>query len=57
MQDGHPIAYASKALTTTERNYAQIEKECLAIVFACTKLDQYIYMAEPWLQYIQITNL
>ena len=43
MQDGHPIAYASKALTTTERNYAQIEKECLAIVFACTKFDQYIY--------------
>ena len=43
MQDVHPIAYASKALTTTERNYAQIEKEYLAIVFTCTKVDQYIY--------------
>ena len=43
IQDGHPIAYTSKALTTTERNYAQIEKECLAVVFACTKFDQYIY--------------
>ena len=43
MQDGHPIVYASKTLTTTERNYAQIEKECLTIVFACTKFDQYIY--------------
>ena len=42
-QERHPIAYASKALTTTERNYAQIEEECLAIVFACTKFDQYIY--------------
>ena len=42
-QDEHPIVYASKALTTTERNYAQIEKECLAIVFSCTKFDQYTY--------------
>ena len=43
MQDGHPIACASKALTTTERNYAQIEKECSAIVFVCRKLGQYLY--------------
>ena len=43
-QDGHPIASASKAFTATERNYAQIEKECLATVSACTKFDIYIHI-------------
>ncbi len=42
LQDGRPVAYASRALTQTERNYAQIEKECLAIVFATSRFEQYI---------------
>ena len=40
MQDGHQIGYDLKAITTTERYHAQIEKECSAIVFAYTKFDQ-----------------
>jgi len=37
------VAYAPRALTLTEENYAQIKKELLAIVFACEKFDAYIY--------------
>ena len=43
MQDGKPIAYASRSLTSCERNYAPIELECLAVVYGCHRFDQYIY--------------
>ena len=43
LQEGKPVAFASRALTNAECNYAQIEKELLAVVFAADKFEQYIY--------------
>lgn len=37
LQDDHPIAYTSRYLTQTAEN--QIEKELLAIVFGCERLN------------------
>ena len=45
MQNGQPVAYASRILTTAEVRYAQIE-ELLAIVLACNHFDAYIYGRE-----------
>lgn len=43
LQEGQPVAYASRALTDCQKKYAQIEKELLAIVFGCDKFHDYIY--------------
>lgn len=42
MQENRLVAYASRALTSAETRYAQIEKELLAVVFALEKFHQYI---------------
>jgi transposase InsO family protein len=42
LQEGKPVAFASRALTKTEKNYAVIEKETLAVLFACNRFFQYI---------------
>lgn len=43
LQNDHPIAYASRALTDTESRYASIEKEMLAVVFAMERFHQYTF--------------
>jgi len=45
MEDGteRPIACASRTLSSSEKNFAQVEKEALALVFGVKKFHNYIY--------------
>ena len=43
IQDGPPIAFASKSLTDTETHYTNIERELLAIIYGCKKFHTYLY--------------
>ena len=43
IQDGQPIAFASKSITDTETHYANIKRELLAIVYGCEKFHTYLY--------------
>lgn len=43
IQEGRPVAYASRSLNKAEKNYAQLEKEMLAIAWGCSRLHDYVY--------------
>jgi hypothetical protein len=62
----HPIAFASRALTSAERNYAATEGECLAVKWAVDKFHYYLHgrhwllrtdhKALEWLNTARFTN-
>ena len=43
IQNGRPIAFASKSLSDCELRYANIEREMLAVVFGCERFHTYVY--------------
>ena len=43
LQEGHPVAFASKALTPTEQWYANIECELLACIFRAEHFHTYVF--------------
>lgn len=41
-KDAKIVSFSSRALTKTEMNYAQIERECLALVYGCERNRLYL---------------
>ena len=46
MQQNQLVAYTSRAMSSSEIGYAQIEKELLAIVYECERFNTYTYGVE-----------
>ncbi|KAF6036520.1 hypothetical protein EB796_005173 [Bugula neritina] len=43
LQNGRPLEFAAKSLTTCQQGYSQIEKELLATLFACKRFKFYCF--------------
>lgn len=50
LQEGRPITYVSRALTSTEQNYSNIERELLSVVFGLERLHNFIFGGQITLQ-------
>lgn len=43
LQEGKPVEFAAKSLTDSQQRYSQIEKEMLAVVFACKRFKYFCW--------------
>ena len=43
LQDSKPVMFASRALTRAEKNYQNLERECLAIIWGMEKFHYFLY--------------
>ena len=46
IQDGRPVAFASRALTETESRYAKVEPEVLAVIYGCERFHHFLFEQE-----------
>ena len=56
MQQNQPVAYASRAMSNSEVNYAQIEKQLLAIIFGCERFGQFTMYFDVFLTTNETTS-
>jgi transposase InsO family protein len=50
LQEEKPVAYASRSLSSHEVNYSNIEREFLAVKFACQKFHDYVWNYDVLIQ-------
>ena len=43
LQNSTPVMFASRALTGSERNYQNLEQECLATIWSMEKFHYFLY--------------
>ena len=40
--ESHTVSYANRILSDTKKRYSQVEKEALAVVWACERFNLYV---------------
>jgi hypothetical protein len=59
MQKGKPVEFFSRSLTDSEKQYSQIDKEIVNLLFSCCKFYNYIYgyCTKIWMDHLPLTSI